>query len=96
MERIVAFVKKRPLGAAIIITVLGILVGTFFGWAFAYEAARDISEGVRRDRPSDPLDMLPFVVLGYLALGFIGGAIVGLFTASIVYFFNRKPRSLSS
>ena len=90
MERLVALVRKHPLLAASIIVLLGVLLGTFFGWAFAYDAAKSISEGARRDNPNDPLDMLPLVVFTYLAMGFCGGAIAGLLTGSIVYFLNRK------
>jgi hypothetical protein len=87
MERLVALVKKQPLLSALVIVLLGVLLGTSAGWAFAYDAARSISEGARND---DPLDMLPFVVFMYLAMGFCGGAIAGLLTGGIVYFFNRK------
>jgi len=90
VERLVALVKKHPLLSALVIVLLGVLLGTSVGWAFAYDAARSISENVRRDNPNDPLDMLPLVVLMYLAMGFCGGAIAGLLTGGIVYFFNRK------
>jgi hypothetical protein len=98
VDRLEALVKKQPLLSAILIVLLGMVLGTLCGWAFAVEAARDISEGVRRDNPNDPLDMLPLVVFGYLAIGFCGGALTGLFAGSIVYVLNRKrgSRSLQS
>ena len=89
MERLVTQVKKHPLIAAMIIVALGIFLGTFFGWAYARQAAYEIAK-IRNDNPSDPLDMLPSVVSMYLAMGFFGGAIAGLFTGSIVYLLNRK------
>jgi hypothetical protein len=89
MERLIAQVKKYPLIAAMSIVALGTLLGTFFGWAYAYQAAHDITR-IRSDDPNDPLDMLPLVVSMYLAMGFFGGAIAGLFTGTIVYILNRK------
>src|SRR5437868_1915276 len=60
MERLIAQVKKYPLIAAMSIVVLGTLLGTFFGWAYAYQAAHDIRK-IRSGDPNDPLDMLPLV-----------------------------------
>ena len=87
MERLIAQVKKYPLIAATSIVVLGTLFGTFFGWAYAYQAAHEITK-IRTDDPNDPLDMLPLVVSMYVAMVFFGGAIEGLFTVSIVYILN--------
>jgi len=87
VERLVAIVKRHPLPAAIAIVVLGTMLGTLFGWAYAYQAVDDITKA---RRPGDPLDMLTFVALMYLALGFFGGALAGLFAGSVVYFLNRK------
>ncbi len=92
MVRLEKRVKEHPLAAGMIIVLLGIVLGTAAGLLFAYDAARSITEGVRADNPNDPLDMLPFVTFGYIALGFCGGTIAGLFTAGLVYFLNRQPR----
>jgi hypothetical protein len=91
-----ALVKRQPLLCALLIVFLGILLGTFLGWAFAFEAARNISEGVRRDNPNDPLDMVHLVIFGYVAIGFCAGALAGVFAGSIVYFLNRKRARIFS
>jgi ABC-type lipoprotein release transport system permease subunit len=83
-------VKNHPLAAGLIIALLGALLGAVAGVLFAFEATRSITEGVRADNPGDPLDMLPFVQFMYVGLGFCGGAIVGLFAGSVVYFANRQ------
>jgi hypothetical protein len=93
VDRLEAFVKKQPLLSALVIVLLGIVLGTFFGWVSAVEAARNISEGVRRDNPNDPLDMLPLVVFGYLAIGFCGGALTGLFAGERRLLFEPKART---
>jgi ammonia channel protein AmtB len=82
-------VKNHPLAAGVITVLLCIVLGTVAGLLFAIEAARSITEGARA---GDPLDMLPFVTFMYVALGFCGGAIVGLFAGSAVYFGNRQRR----
>ena len=83
-------VKNHPLAAGMIITLLCALLGAVAGLLFAFEATQSITEGVRANHPRDPLDMLPFVQFMYVALGFCGGAIVGLFGGSVVYIANRR------
>ena len=91
MSDLDASVKNHPLVAGLIIALVSALIGTVGGLLFAFEATRSITEGVLAKNPQDPLDMLPFVQLMYTALGFCGGAIVGLFAGGVVYVANR-PR----
>ena len=90
MDALEKQVKAHPLIAGMVIILLGMLVGTSVGLLFGYDAARSITEGVRASNPNDPLDMLPFVVFGYIVLGFCGGTLAGLLVAGIVYFANRQ------
>jgi len=83
-------VKNHPVAAWMVIALFGALLGTLAGIVFAFEATRSITEGVLADNPADPLDMLPFVQLMYVVLGFCGGAIVGLFAGGVVYVANRS------
>jgi hypothetical protein len=85
-------VKEHPLAAGLIILLLGVLLGTAAGLLFAFDAVRSITEAARASNPRDPLDMLPFVAYGYIAVGFCGGTIAGPFTAGLVCFLNRQPR----
>jgi len=83
-------VKNHPLAAGMIIVLLSALLGAVAGLLFAFEATLSITAGVRADNPRDPLDMLPSVQFMYIALGFCGGGIVGLFAGSVVYIANRR------
>jgi hypothetical protein len=85
-------VKDYPLAAAMIIVLLGTLLGTVAGSLFALDAVRSITKAAD---PSDPLDMLSFVAFGYVAIGFCGGAVAGLMLAIIVYFANKQRGSQS-
>ncbi len=84
------FVKRHPAGAALLVLLLCVCVGTLVGGALGHFVATASAEGMRKADPHDPLDGLVFVAFGFTFVGFVLGAASGLLAGAVVYFTNRR------
>jgi ABC-type antimicrobial peptide transport system permease subunit len=90
-----SFIKRRPFATFLLITLVGLVVGTLLGFAYAAHETRLIGEAVRAENPNDPLDMLPFIGFGFTLLGAAAGTVVGLVAAIVVALSNRLKTEVS-
>jgi hypothetical protein len=82
--------KDRPLASALKWLAIIVGSGTALGIVFSIIQGKSIAQGVRRDNPNDPLDLLPFLVWGFIVVGFIGSTLLGLLVAILVYLTKRN------
>ena len=81
--------KYHPSVVVALILLLGMLVGAVAGLGLGLYETYSIAAKVKASDPSDPLDMLHFVALGYIFIGCCAGTLLGALVASIVYLNQR-------
>jgi hypothetical protein len=69
---------------ALIFGAAGALIGLAIGWILGTSEAQATAEAVRAANPEDPLDGLAYIALGYMFMGTVIGAFVGVFAAILL------------
>ena len=81
--------KNRRLVVFASILLLGMFVGTVAGLGFGLYETHSIATKIKASDPTDPVDMLHVVALGYIVIGFCAGTLLGALVASTVYLSQR-------
>ena len=87
-----SFFRRRPVASSLLLGVALTLGGLLAGILFGRYETRKIGEAVLAENPSDPLDGLFFIFLGYAFAGLIAGLVVGLVAGIVAYLKNRRSR----
>ena len=83
---------SRPGWLALLAVALGPLVGIAVGWSRGNTRIQAITEAVRASNPNDPLDGLPYILLGHVFVGALVGTGVGVGLAMLIGFVTYARR----